>query len=361
MNQAFEPFYNPNLTYEENYELGPGSLAEVKYSGDLRLPFGIPAGPLLNGEFCKAAFSAGYDIAVYKTVRSKNWPCNAFPNVLYVHPDGRDLTFKQADNGVLTDSNRPDSLEQLNISNSFGVPSFDPDVWQPDMALAVQAASHGQQLVGSFQGSGTIQSFVDAARLVAQTGVKTLELNTSCPNEGKDNLLCFDFELVGEITSAIKEEIGDLSLFIKIAYLRDGTSEEISQNLVNSLIKNTIERGVVQGISAINTIPTKLVNTFGEPALPGLGRESSGVCGAGIKWAGLEMTKALSKKRDELLEKGVINSRDQFKIAGVGGVQNAADYLQYIEAGADEVLAATAPMFDPEVAIKIKNALAKGN
>ena len=52
----------------------------------VNLPFGIPAGPLLNERFTTAAFRMGFDLAVYKTVRSRAWGCNAFPNVLAVHP-----------------------------------------------------------------------------------------------------------------------------------------------------------------------------------------------------------------------------------------------------------------------------------
>src|SRR3989344_1631563 len=102
------PFYDPNKTYEENYEQGPfGAFADGKMSRsnlDIRepkfdflgfkvnSPFGIPAGPLLNSNFCKGAFEKGFDILVYKTVRSDIFPCHPFPNVLAVKVEG-DLTY----------------------------------------------------------------------------------------------------------------------------------------------------------------------------------------------------------------------------------------------------------------------------
>lgn len=113
MSQSFAPFYDVNRTYEDNYLQGPfGAFAEVmkgdsaagasaqsaqttqSQSSDqaeeflgfrVNLPFGIPAGPLLNERFTTAAFRMGFDLAVYKTVRSRAWGCNAFPNVLAVH------------------------------------------------------------------------------------------------------------------------------------------------------------------------------------------------------------------------------------------------------------------------------------
>ena len=78
------PFYDPLLTYEENYASGPfGAFVDPvkvesaaqpaeRFLGHLvHRPFGIPAGPLLNARFCAAAFTMGFDINVYKTVRTR--------------------------------------------------------------------------------------------------------------------------------------------------------------------------------------------------------------------------------------------------------------------------------------------------
>lgn len=100
----------------------------------MNLPFGIPAGPLLNSRFTTAAFRMGFDLATYKTVRSRAWGCNPFPNVLAVHPKSADGSLTpgsaELDEGVLADT---DYEQPISISNSFGVPSQSPDVWQPDM------------------------------------------------------------------------------------------------------------------------------------------------------------------------------------------------------------------------------------
>ena len=110
----------------------------------MNLPFGIPAGPLLNERFTTAAFRMGFDLAVYKTVRSRAWGCNAFPNVLAVHPKNADGSLvpgsAELDEGVLADTRYE---LPISISNSFGVPSRDPDEWQPDMKKAIAAAGDG--------------------------------------------------------------------------------------------------------------------------------------------------------------------------------------------------------------------------
>src|SRR3989338_9258120 len=94
------PFYDPTRSYEDNYAYGPfGAFADGKkitqngepqhsfHGFPVYAPFGIPPGPLLNSRFIKAAFEKGFDVCVYKTVRSNVFPCHPFPNVLAVHPD----------------------------------------------------------------------------------------------------------------------------------------------------------------------------------------------------------------------------------------------------------------------------------
>src|SRR3989338_6018609 len=104
------PFYDPNKSYEENFEQGPfGAFAdgEVVEQGESSLkfyfmgfkvnsPFGIQAGPLINGKFAQAALDKGFYIVTYKTVRSGQYPCHPWPNVLSVKIEG-DLTLDKAE------------------------------------------------------------------------------------------------------------------------------------------------------------------------------------------------------------------------------------------------------------------------
>jgi dihydroorotate dehydrogenase (NAD+) catalytic subunit len=346
-----EPFYDPARSYQDNFEHGPfGLLAEPlrvpqptepkhAFLGQpVSSPFGIPAGPLLNGKFVKAALDAGFDIPVYKTVRTHRYACHPWPNVLAVKLEG-DL-----DTGRTLVASE-DYTEPLSITNSFGVPSFDPEFWQPDLGDAVKHAGVGQVVVGSYQGTKSengsvaayIEDFVTGARLLKETGVKIVEVNLSCPNEGTASLLCFDVPRARQIVEAIKNELGVVPLVTKIAYFQD--DEHLTQFLreVGS---------VVDGISAINTVSAEIVDEHGNQALPGEGRLRSGVCGSGIQWAGLEMVERLAKHRDVL---GL-----SYEIVGVGGVGDAAAFDRYREAGANVVMSATAAMWNPMLAREIK-------
>ncbi len=346
------PFYDPDKSYEENYKAGPfGELlgGEVfQQSGEPKFKFlgqrvfstfGIPAGPLLNGRFIKAAMEKGFDLCTYKTVRTAKYPCNPMPNVVAVKAEH--LTLEQAEAGVIRKENFD---PPLTITNSFGVPSWDVDVWQKDMAQTVKSSPLGQVVIGSFQGTprggeekAYIDDFVLAARLVKETGAKILEVNLSCPNEGVGHLLCFDVLRVQKVVEAIKNEIGNTPLIIKLAYFKD---QAMLENLID-LVGKTAD-----GVEAINTIPAKIVNEQGESAFPD-GRQISGVCGAGIKWAGVEMVGRLKNFREE--------KEMKFAIIGVGGVLNADDFHQYLKSGADAVMSATGAMWNPFLAQEIKN------
>lgn len=350
------PFYDPTKSYEVNYQEGPfGVFADGKKLAEktgplhtflgntISFPFGIPAGPLLNAKFVKAALDKGFDIPVYKTVRSRSYPCHPHPNVLAVHING-DLTSEMAKDAPLV-ADTSYTLP-LGITNSFGVPSMDPDIWQKDLSDAVSYAKEGQLVVGSFQGTGGggvdayIKDWVDTARLIKETGVKVVEANLSCPNEGTAHVLCLDLERTKKVLVAVKNEIGNLPLLIKGSYMPD---EEYLKKFIHELSP------IVQGFSVINTIAAAIVDKNGVQALPGNGRLRSGVCGAPIKWAGLEMVKRFNALRTTLGK--------SYAIVGVGGVTTPSDYEEYRKAGADVVMSATGAMWNPYLAKEIKESL----
>jgi len=270
MKNTITPFYDPLLSYEDNYNQGPfGDFAYIpktviemaKPTSFLNLnvnfPFGIPAGPLLNAKYVKAALAYGFDLCVYKTVRTRVHKSHPLPNVLSIHPNGQ--LSHQVDT-VLADCHYQ---SPISITNSFGVPSFSPDVWQDDLTEAVNAAKKGQYVIGSFQGTVGNETSLEkdyalAARLVAQTNAPILEANLSCPNEGVHKLLCFDVDKVERIAKEIKNAVPDTPLLLKLAYFANDFD-------VMPLLKKL--QGVVDGFSTINTLSAKPIDKNGDPAL----------------------------------------------------------------------------------------------
>ena len=349
------PFYDSERTYEENYDQGPfgafgdGKVYEQKgepkgkfLGHEVYLPLGIPAGPLLNSKFCKSAFEKGFDVCVYKTVRSASFPCHPFPNVLAIHPDG-DLTLDKLKKPLTADTEYTDPLS---ITNSFGVPSREPSVWQEDVKKAIASAGKGQVLVLSFMGTArpgqTQQEFIDdyilAGRLAAETGAPVLETNLSCPNIGNEGLVCYNSDITEKIVKGIRSVIGSTPFILKVGYYNDDKSLERLAGIANEY---------ADSISGINTLQAEVRDREGKQALPGsLARLNSGVCGAGIKWAGLDFVRRLAGIREK---RGF-----KFSIEGVGGVLTAGDYWAYRDAGADSVMTATGAMWNPLLAVEIK-------
>lgn len=351
-----QPFYDPGKTFEENFNEGPfGAFADgvafVPGSGVPRYelfgkkiysPFGIGPGPLGNSRFLIAALDKGFDIVMQKTVRTRIKPVHPFPNILPVKIEG-DL--KLNGGKIVT---RETYEEPLSITNSFGNASFGPEFWQGDIKLAVKHAKKGQIVCASFEGtkwSGYgeeeyVNDWVLAAKLVKETGVGFMEANLSCPNEGTAQFLCYDVNKVEKIVRAIKKEINSFPLVLKISYFE-------KQKELEELVKRVGD--MVDGFSAINTIPVEVIDTEGQQALPGEGRKISGVGGASIKWAGLDMVKRLKKLREEF--------GYPYVIFGIGGVMNPEDFFEYREAGADIVMSATGVMWNPYLAKEIKERL----
>ncbi len=349
------PIFDPEKTFEENAQQGPfnafadGTVFEQQGEPSRDFlgfkvyePFGIPAGPLPTAKHIKAAFEKGFDLPVYKTVRTTERKSHPWPNVVPVQVEG-DLTLEKRDKGVtVADSYK----EPLAITNSFGVPSSKPEFWQEDMKKAVESAGKGQVMVASFQGTntgGSVEAFIEdhvlASKMVLETGAKIMEVNYSCPNEGTAQLLCYDTDRIETISYRIKEAIGNIPLLIKLAHFED-------QAHLEDMVKRLGD--IVDGFSAINTIGAAIRNKDGSQALPGEGRLVSGVCGAPIKWAGIDMVKRIKKLRDE--------SGKKYVIVGVGGIITSDDYFEYRKAGADAAMSATGAMWNPYLAQEIKNA-----
>lgn len=345
--------YDDQLDFEENKARGPfGDFAaetepyvnagEPQYDFfgvPVYSPFGIAAGPLPTTRFIESALNKGFDIVTLKSVRTDTFPLNVYPQVRPIQLTG-DLDPNTS--GVPVDDQYRD---QLAVANSFGIPSVTPAVWQPEMKKSLALPKKGQALLVAFQGTARgkgrddfVKDHVIGVELIKQTGANIIEVNLSCPNEGEAVLACFDTDITTRIVDAVREAHPDVKLIIKLAYFAD-------KEQLRDLIKHVGAK--LDGISAINTVPAPIVDEHGESVFPG--REKAGVSGAPIKWAGLEMSRALAEIREGL--------GFSYKIIGIGGVLSAADFHEYLDAGSDIVMSVTGAMWNPELASEIKRSL----
>jgi dihydroorotate dehydrogenase len=181
-----------------------------------------------------------------------------------------------------------------------------------------------------------VQDHALVAKLALETGAKVLEVNLSCPNLGNEGLICYDLEMTQKVCKAIRSQIGNTPLILKVGYYSDN-------NAVLRLCR--IAHEYANAIAAINTLQVEVVVEKGNQALPGNNRLKSGICGASIKWAGLEMTRKLKNIKEK--------NNYAFEIVGIGGVMTADDYMEYRKAGADCVQSATGAMWNPNLAYEV--------
>lgn len=357
MEDKIKPWlFDPTLTYHENLEQGPfgdfekqpkyKNSEEPKYDffgTKVYSPFGIAAGPLPRAKFVASALNRGFDIVTFKTVRTREYPCHAMPNVIPL-----DLNSLPPGNAEPIKIKR--SFEHpLTIANSFGIPSFEPKIWQQEIKKSFGLLGKGQALLAAFQGtiseSGGHQAFIDdhvnGVGMLTETGAKVIEVNLSCPNEGHANLLCFDLSSTKEIIKKIRATYPAVRLIVKIAYIKD-------DRYLKKFIKEIGSQ--VAGITAINTVPENIIVSSGTQAFPGsASRLQAGVSGAAIKHLAVDTVKRIKMHRDQF--------GYDFKIIGIGGVLNVRDFYDHREAGADFVMGLTGVMWNPDLAAEVKSSL----
>jgi dihydroorotate dehydrogenase (NAD+) catalytic subunit len=353
------PFYDPKRSYDENYAKGPfgdfvtsPKILPKKSSYEIfgipiDIPFGIPAGPLLNSNFVKASWNWGYSLATYKTVRGNELLTHPFPNIIKAISKNKNI---HPGDTVLGDYNVDlINVETDGITNSFGVPSKTPRIWQADAKKALKSIKKGNTMILSFMGTNLkgmdrhdyIENFAKTCKMARQTGAPILEVNFSCPNFGKEGLVCFDMQASQDILEALSKAKGNTPLLVKIGYFGKEQKDQLNK-LLNNIKK------YADGVVAINTISANVVNKKGEQALPGSPvRLSSGICGATINWAGLEMAKYIVDYKQTK------NWKD-FMVIGVGGVTTPKDYFKYMKLGVDAVQSATGAIWNPSLALEIR-------
>ncbi|WP_440651844.1 hypothetical protein [Cysteiniphilum sp. 19S12-1] len=342
------PTYDIHKSYDENYNNGPMcdftipkriQLKPINLWGyQINSPIGVPAGPLINAEYIKLYAELGFDLPVYKTVRTVERKVHPAPNCLMVDSH-KQLTIDDIGQSIYPFDEAPQTPHEIAITNSFGIPSKSIEIWQEDIAKANACMAPDQLMIVSCVGTPVpernfINDFILCAQKAVEAGAKAIELNYSCPNVvSKEGSIYQDAELSSTISKAVKKAIKDVPLMIKMGYIKDEAK-------AHDIIKANAP--FVDSIAAINTISMQARNKDNTQALPGEGRLNSGICGSIIKDLSLEMTKRIHKIRTE--------NHFDFVLCGVGGIVCPEDIDDYLNAGADIAMSATGAMWNPLLA-----------
>jgi len=76
---------------------------------------------------------------------------------------------------------------------------------------------YGNQ-IGKMDRRDYIENFVKTCKLARQTGSPILEVNFSCPNFGKEGLICNDVKPQPIFLEALSKTKGNIPLLVKIGY-----------------------------------------------------------------------------------------------------------------------------------------------
>ena len=157
-----------------------------------------------------------------------------------------------------------------------------------------------------------IEEYVETTRAITELKPDLIELNISCPNVDDEfgEPLAHNAKLTEKVTSLAKKACGEIPLTVKL-----------SPNVADiSEIARAVEAAGADAITAINTVGPGLVIDI-ETAQPILANRFGGLSGPSIR---------------PLAIKAIFEIFEAVKIPiiGTGGITNARDALEMIEAGA---------------------------
>nr|CAA26674.1 unnamed protein product [Dictyostelium discoideum] len=358
-----KPIYDINKSWEDNLENGPfiegykkvdrndnkDPSKYIDFLGQkLASPIGVPAEPLLNSQWVKFALVAGFDLPTYKTIRSHEHFGHPVPNVMYLDLESEDKQFTKSDSGSTLHATQtiPTTIDQLAITNSFGMPSMGKEYLYKGITLAHSYLGSGQSMIVSITGTASsAHDFLQdlLIRFVCMcAGAKMVEVNYSCPNvvtgEGQ---IYHNPDAVYEISSTLVKELSskNIPLIIKVGVMDDLEKME-------GLLQQA-ERAGVAAIAGINTLSMKVTDKItGEPSL-GPSRLTSGVCGAPIRSAALDWVSTASS----IIKK----QNSKLKLLGCGGIDKPEHFDDFLNSGADIAMSAIGLMWDPYIAMKWHN------
>jgi dihydroorotate dehydrogenase (NAD+) catalytic subunit len=341
------PRYDWRQTYRWNYERAP----DVGFAGNppetqgtwsfcgikIASPIGIAAGPLLNGKWCLYYAHLGFDVVTYKTVRSGHRPCYPLPNLQPVRC------------GSLRggETNLPAVADfQGSWAVSFGMPSQAPETWTADVAETRRQLPPEKLLsvsvVGTVQPGWTIErlaeDYAECARLAAEHGADTVEINLSCPNVDTCDGQLFQQPAASRVVcQRVRQAIGSKPLIVKIGHFRD------HQGIAPLLAAIA---PFINAVATTNSIAATVVDENGRPTFDG---QQRGICGRAILDASVRQTEVIAAETSK--------ERYPLTVIGIGGIFSADDVRRYLSAGAEAVQLASAVMIDPEIGLKIRRAL----
>jgi dihydroorotate dehydrogenase (NAD+) catalytic subunit len=169
------------------------------------------------------------------------------------------------------------------------------------------------------------EDYIAVAKEISKSpNVHALELNISCPNVKTGGIA---FGTIPEVAKQLTKKVKDVSevpVYVKL-----------SPNVTNIVeMAKAVEDGGADGLTMINTLVGMRLDL--KTAKPILANKTGGLSGPAIKPVAIRMIYEVSQ---------AVN----LPIIGMGGIESAADVIEFFYAGASAVAVGTANFVDPFV------------
>ena len=179
----------------------------------------------------------------------------------------------------------------------------------------------------------TVEEYAEVARRFdALGGVGALELNVSCPNiKAGGSQFGTDLTLLGQVVEACRKAT-QLPLITKM-----------SPNVVSiAPYARAAEAAGSDALSIMNSFPAMAIDI--ETRRPSLANVTGGLTGPCIKPIAIKLVWEAAKAV-------------KIPIIGMGGIQRAADAIEFMMAGATAVAVGTANFYEPQTALQVVDGL----
>ncbi len=187
---------------------------------------------------------------------------------------------------------------------------------------------YNTQIIPNINGS-TVEDYIEVAEKLNEIdGIKSIELNISCPNV-KEGGMAFGISCPSAIavTKAIRE-VYKKTLIVKL-----------SPNVTDiTEIAKGVEGAGADALSLINTLLGMAIDT--KTRKPILSTITGGLSGPAVKPVAVRMV-------------WQVYNAVKIPIIGMGGIMNANDAIEFMLAGSSAIQIGTANFIDPQVSIKV--------
>lgn len=215
------------------------------------------------------------------------------------------------------------------VMNSVGLTNPGVAVVAQQKLPALRKAHPYLPLIASV-GGASVNQYQQVARTLAATGlINALEINVSCPNVAHGGMAFgTDPKVVEKVTAAVKEVSGEVPVYVKLTPNVTDITE----------IARGAEAGGADGVSLINTLLGLHIDI--KTRKPVLGNGMGGYSGPAVKPLAVRMVYQVAQAT-------------RLPIIGMGGIQTAADVIEFMMAGASAVAVGAAHFRDTNVCAHI--------